>query len=270
MDIEDLHFNKIIVIQSLKLKTQVDNTGEHLYNDIIKIRAFQNEKEFGSAFYSINCKEDLEDLFKDILEAVKMRELVPVIHFEIHGSEEGLHLKNTEFVPWSAIVDFLSEINSVTKNNLLVTFATCFSSYILNYIDINKKCPFWSFVSTHTPIRNEDIAISYTQFYDILLTDRNFDKAVEALNQHNPNTATGLKFLSSETILTLLIKEVENNRFNNPTARKELEDEAVEMFLKKKPDQDPEMARQIIRFFHRNRSIFYNNVRNDFLFKKDN
>jgi len=267
MRIGEITFDKVIVIQSLEINSQVDNTGFHLYKDVLLIREFQFSGQFTSEFYDIDSKANLDILFKNIISEIVSKKIIPVLHFEIHGNDKGLRLKNGDFIDWPELLQFFEKINGITNNNLLVTFATCFSSYILFHIDLTKKCPFWSYVSTHKEIDNDDIAVSYTDFYDILLTTKSFDSAINALVKHSHDRGLGLKFLSTEMLLTILTDEIESNRFNNPDALKEMEDEAVKLFLEKSPDQNPDMARHIIRFWYDRRHLFYKNVQDKFLYK---
>jgi hypothetical protein len=263
MDIEYISFTKIIVIESL----ETDHTGKDLYNDILKIRELQFEREFTADYVDISSKSEFTALLHSVLKEVNSNHVVPVFHFEIHGSEKGLELKNGDFIAWSYLVNYFRTVNSVTKNNLLVTFATCYSSYILDDIDLNEKCPFWSFISTHKKISNEDIAISYNAFYDTLLTERNIESAVSALTLYNQSKGLVLKFWNMETLLDILIENVEDNRFNNTVALKELEDEALNMFMERNPMQNPEYVRQIIKSMYRNRQMFYQNIEDEFLYK---
>jgi mRNA-degrading endonuclease HigB of HigAB toxin-antitoxin module len=265
MNIEHFSFNKIIVIQSLT----IDHTGLDLYNDTIKIRQFQFPDEFTAEYYDISSGDEFKNLLANISSAVEHGGVVPVIHFDIHGSKTGLVLKNGDFVGWKLIVDHFRNINKKTNNNLLVTFATCFSSFILNYIDLREKCPFWSYVSTNTEIVNEDISLSFNAFYDSLLMDRNIETAANALTANNLNKGLILSFKNTETLFNTLVNEVEVNRFNNPTALKEMENEAVRMFLEKSPDQSPEMARMIVQFWYRQRNVFYQAIHDGFLYKKN-
>lgn len=263
MNIDYISFNKIFVIESLTK----DFTGKALYDEIINVRQFQIPDEFTCEYFDISSRQEFTDLLDSILIEVRTKNIVPVFHFEIHGSTKGLVLKKDDFIEWQFLVEYFRTINSVTKNNLLVTFATCHSSYLLEEVDLTKKCPFWSFVSTHKTLSNEDIEISYHAFYDALLTKRSIETAVSEMTVYNSSKGLVLKFLNMETLLQMLIESVEKSRFNDPVARKELEDEAVKMFLEKSPGQDPEQARQIVKFWHNNRTVFYKNVIDQFLYK---
>jgi hypothetical protein len=257
MIIENFTFNKIIVIESLSEKER--KTGKELFDDVLKRRQYQMPKEFEVEYHEVQSLEQLHQLLIGIQNQVKGNDLVPVLHFELHGSEHGLHLNSGEVLTWEQLLSVLQAINIVTKNNLLVTFASCFSTYVLKSLNLKNKSPFWSLVSSNYEIYPEEIYVSYSNFYDTLLTERSFERAVEALNTYNEGKII-LRFINAET---LLYEKV----FQSPEVLQRLEDEGVAEAMRQDPEafnNDPEFARKILRFWYSQRAFMYTQIMKQF------
>src|SRR5688572_22519897 len=120
-------FNCIYVIESLpEFETK---TGTILYEDLL--RRITYKIDFLKS--SLIRVENKIDLFTE-LEKIKSLALkgghFPYLHFEVHGSIKGLVLPSRELVTWLELSNRLREINIIIRNNLFVSFATCFSAYI--------------------------------------------------------------------------------------------------------------------------------------------
>lgn len=163
-------FNKIIVIESLRKHEQ--KTGRKLFDSIIK--KFPAKAEYFKVDYKeVNSKRELFNLFNDIKEEVVKTHYFPFIHFEVHGSKEGLVLNSAYKITWEILTKFLREINIATKNNLFVSFASCHAAFIFQEIDILKKCPFVGFVAPFGEIRNYEIEETFETFFSELLMSLN-------------------------------------------------------------------------------------------------
>jgi hypothetical protein len=140
----------------------------------------------------------------------------PFVHFEIHGSskKDGVVLKSGELVSWEDMSKLTREINISTKNNLIISLATCFGAYFLNSIDINKVAPFSCCVSTIETITPTEVEQDFSSFFETILATTNFNLAVDELNKGNSNP-NKYHFFSAEEFLEMVLNKLEEVDFNN-------------------------------------------------------
>src|SRR5688572_24548433 len=150
MIIENLHFNKIIVIESLSEKER--KTGKELYNDILCRREFQMRTEFEAVYHVVDSFQSLVEIFDRIKSEVNKSLIAPILHFEMHGSPDGIHLTSGKFVSWHDLHTFFREINTITDDSLLVTFATCYGLSVLSNLTSGGKSPFWSVIGSNDEV----------------------------------------------------------------------------------------------------------------------
>lgn len=172
-----LKFNGIIVIQSLP--DDEKQTGKLLYDDIIARRC--DLTGHGRYFYNPSSKNDLIEVLNIICNNVLHDDLLPILHFEMHGSEHGLGLKNGDHVFWKELQKYCRVINIKTKNQLIITLATCWGSSIWEMIDIGVPAPYWGYIGPREKIGVGDLMLDFGEFYDCLLTEQSLDKALERL-----------------------------------------------------------------------------------------
>src|SRR6476620_4016120 len=94
----------------------------------------------------IASKEQHEKWLNELENSFHNEQIIPYLHFEIHGSKKGLQLKNKEFVEWEELRSLFTKINCVIHNNLFISLATCYGAYIFQAIDVLDRIPFYAFV----------------------------------------------------------------------------------------------------------------------------
>jgi len=172
-----IKYNGIVVIQSLP--DDEKQTGTMLYDDIIARRC--DQIGHGKYFYNPSSKNDLIEALNTICNNVLYDDLLPILHFELHGSEHGLVLKNGDHVLWKELQEYCRLINIKTKNQLIITLATCWGSSIWEMIDIGVPAPYWGYIGPREKIGVGDVMLDFGEFYDCLLTEQSWDKALERL-----------------------------------------------------------------------------------------
>ena len=114
-------FNKVWVIESLRPGDR--GTGKSLYNDVllpISIREPDLKVEFA-------CPTDKKGFF-DVLSAVEKDAndgIYSMVHFECHGSKDGLQLTNLDIVAWDELRNALIRLNLASKLNTVIVVAAC-------------------------------------------------------------------------------------------------------------------------------------------------
>lgn len=177
-----VHFNRIYVIQSLP--DDEYQTGTFLHDDIIKRRTYHFE-HLTSELINVESKEELFGLLMHLTDLFYLKQVVPYLHFEIHGCTSGLVMKNGELVKWEELKPYLSAINKNIENNLFVSLATCYGAYILSAIDLMERIPFVAFIGPVNEVKTFEVEIDWTTYFDILLTEKEFFLAIKALNESN-------------------------------------------------------------------------------------
>ena len=198
----NIFFSKIYVIQSLSVEER--KTGTELHDDIISRRLWSDANtstelidEYSKKyFFNILCKIKTETSNKGN---------IPFIHFETHGSRNGLTLNSNENVLWSEIIPVIREINILCSNNLFLSISACWGANIQYHIKIYEKCPFRGFIGPVDEIYPDDLITSFDPFFDALLENNDFGIALKRLNLYNKS---GVEFhhLTSEAFFDLVVK----------------------------------------------------------------
>jgi hypothetical protein len=241
-----LDFNKIYVIESLcKGETK---TGQFLFNDTIKRRLEQKGLINNCELITPTSKEEFLSAFEHIKQEVFNNHVNPIIHLELHGSEDGLQLNNDDIILWNELQFRLIELNVLSECNLFVTLASCYGGYIYTVIRPNFRIPFWGFVGPFEIVYSDEILLNFTAFYDEFLQSLDFNLAVDALNKANPNNQSKFRFQNTEYIFNVAYHNYEvkyltpevveqrlNNGLNEAKKYKELQgwtDEAIKHMLR--------------------------------------
>jgi hypothetical protein len=159
----ELSYNVVFVIQSLKEGDLA--TGELLYNDIIRWKCERNETS--ARLIDVSTKQDLFNFFLEIKTLASKGILIPILHFEMHGSKIGIELKNKEVITWQELGSWCREVNVIVKNQLVIGMATCMGAYFFYAINILERAPFWGYIGPKKKIGAGRLLEDFSKFYDI-------------------------------------------------------------------------------------------------------
>lgn len=206
MKIEEgnIYFNKIIIIQSIP--DDEEQTGTEIYDDYI-VRLARLEKDLLTEIVDINTKEELFNLLAKVKEETRSGESLPYLHFETHGTPEGIFLKSGEIVYYKDFIQIIREINILSKNNLFISIGACWGGRIQFETDIKQPCPFRGFIGPMEEIFPRDLIISFSSFFDELLRSDDFEKAINRLNLYNESGVT-FNHYNAETFYDLVIEHL--------------------------------------------------------------
>lgn len=95
--------------------------------------------------YEPSSAGELLAALDDIGAGAESSGVLPMVHFDMHGStENGLWIESgNENVTWPVVADKLRRINLATGNNLCVVSAACFSFHVVRQIDLDLAAPFF-------------------------------------------------------------------------------------------------------------------------------
>ena len=202
-------FNKIYVVESLQDERQ---TGKELYDDIIKRRSY--------------CHSDLATEYVQVL---SLEDWVNIIK-RIHGSSnhDGLVLANKDLIPWSNFVSDMRCINIETQNNLLITMGICFGMDILYYTLLEEPSPFFGIIGSLYALQNDDIYISYSEFYDEFLQSFDITKSLQCLFRANPDRPQEYSFVNAPELFRRIYKNYLETQFTPDAIKKRISDTIME------------------------------------------
>ena len=180
-----IKFNRIYIIESLQSGEKP--TGTDLHNDLLK---WMNVKhpDFESILKNPVTKDDFFSVCDEILDKCKKEGISPIIHFEIHGSEDqtGLILTSGELVTWEELSDKIRPINHQLRNGLFITMGVCHGCYFMSHDTVSKPALFQGIVASFDKLWNRDIYVQFYAFYEELFTSFDVYKAYVKLIEANP------------------------------------------------------------------------------------
>lgn len=203
-------FNKIYVIESLP--DSETKTGTNLYNDIIR-RKLWNLQPYQSELVIINSKLEFLNLFEKVKSEIIDNKIIPFFHFEIHGSPNGFLLRSNERVSWLELHHRFIELNILVNNKIWISLATCYGAYIHSIIQPTDRSPFYGYIGSWEELNIEDLQASFERFFDILLDEFDFLKALNGLNLENPNLPTEYKIGTSKEVFKRVYDNYEKKFF---------------------------------------------------------
>lgn len=219
----EITFNKIFVIESLP--DGEPQTGSDLHDNIIRRRLWAHET-ITSDICKINSKQEFYDLMVSIENQVENENVIPYLHFEIHGNPDGFFLNSEEQVHWYELKLNLVEINFKTKNKLWISLATCYGAYVYTTYSLVHPAPFYGYIGAWEELHVEDIPVSFERFFEKVLSTFDMEAAVKALNLHNPKRPIEYRLYSSKDVF-----EKEYSNYEEETFTEEGLDERADKII---------------------------------------
>lgn len=193
-----ISYSHVFVIESLRHNDV--KTGASLFNDIIRRRMDLRGHGNNARFIEVNSRTEFFAAMEEI-RRVEIQELAnPILHFEMHGDENGIQLSNDESVSWPELQFHLLQANGICGNNLFVSMATCRGANIHKLIQPSAWAPYWGFMGAFEDVDEAEVLADYTVFYDEFLQSDNFDRAIEALRASNTAQYSKFRFQNTEYI----------------------------------------------------------------------
>lgn len=201
---------ELIIIESLKSSEK--QTGKILNDEIIKFKKFQ-EPNLSSTLIEVCSKIEFISCLKRIRKRITIEGLFPILHFETHGSEDGLHLSNGDIFTWEEIFEETRAINIVLKNSLMLNLGMCEGISLIAKIDPMKRAPFRAIVGTSSDISwsklLEGFEIYYTNFFFTFSGVRSVSEVNKVLNKEG----FSFNYLKSEEFIDKFIDKNRDPRF---------------------------------------------------------
>lgn len=245
----EFEFNYIYVIESLDTNEGDTLTGKNLLE---KLKPYADQvKALSTGLITVESAAQFWDAMDYICQKAAEGER-PVIHFEIHGTDEkdGLYIKNGEVIKWPEVLSRISDINYASGCNLLTSFAVCYGQYLAQFINAGKRMPFCISLGSFEELYEDDLEVRFFAFYQELLTSFNIDQAYQALLAADPDMPSNYSLIKSDVLFANVMKDYLDTQCSRTALRLRAEDE-----MNSNPDKfghfTKEQRRQFIKDFRR-------------------
>jgi hypothetical protein len=186
-------FDSVYVIEST---TDPERTGRALVDQVLmpfrrKTKLADPQVIFEVPYHTPRSGSDFLTLLDLIAAETSSGSLRPILHLEIHGTDDGtaLYLANGDTIPWKDLTDHLLAINIASRNNLVVVLAVCFGEQLMQVFPRRAQVPVFGLVGPTENISFGRFEAGFRAFYECLLETGDGDRAVAALNakgdEHN-------------------------------------------------------------------------------------
>ena len=176
-----LHFDSIHVIESLRRSDR--KTGSELVSNILRPIIVGKKLDIRVEFHTPVTKDQFVHTLWKIAAESREKGSSPILHIEVHGDESGIQVSSYECISWAELKAALTEINILSRLNLLVILAACKGAHLVRILWPTDRAPVWALIGPTEDITDKNIRIDFTSFYNEFLTTFDGRAALEALNQ---------------------------------------------------------------------------------------
>ncbi|PHQ59085.1 MAG: hypothetical protein COC03_06985 [Robiginitomaculum sp.] len=107
---------------------------------------------------------------------------VPIMHFSMHGDQEGIELTNGDVIKWAELQQALSPLNNALEHGSLICMSSCYGvSGIRMAMNEDTDKPFWALIGNSKSTQWNDAAVAYITFYHQLFKGRSLEIIVNAM-----------------------------------------------------------------------------------------
>ncbi len=110
-------------------------------------------------------------------------DVLPMLHIECHGSEDGLELADGSFADWAELKQPITELNVATRLNLMIAVAACTGGALIKAVQLSDRAPFWGLIGPTKPLSAGDLEKAFRALYLTLLSTKSLAQAVDAMNK---------------------------------------------------------------------------------------
>lgn len=179
MKSEDVKRFGVILFESLDDHDK--KTGLNLYNTTLKYKTFQ-EENLHLEYYDINSKKDFIEHLNSIVDEAIANNYFYFFHFEIHGYNGGITLKNSETVSWEDILPILRKLNIHYHNYLGIYLAVCEGASLIKFLNPLERSPFGFMVASPQKLGDQSILVGFEKFYEDFFFSLDAQEAVDSFN----------------------------------------------------------------------------------------
>jgi len=109
--------------------------------------------------------------------------VLPMLHIECHGSEDGFELADGSFADWAELKNSITDLNTSTHLNLMIAVAACTGGALAKVVRVADRAPFWGLIGPTKPVSAGELDKAFRALYLTLLSTKSPGKAIEAMNE---------------------------------------------------------------------------------------
>jgi hypothetical protein len=133
--------------------------------------------------HQVTFREDFQKVLDAIYRDEATRGRSPLLHFELHGSESGIALRDDTAISWDEFALELTRFNLATRFNLLVVLSCCQGFLQIHSMNYSRVCPFNGLVSCTGIAQTSELLYGFEILYRSLAAKIPIQKAVEVMNR---------------------------------------------------------------------------------------
>ena len=127
-------------------------------------------------------KTSIRALAERLIQAWQYHQRPPILHFSMHGDQDGVELTSGKGLSWHDLRQLLVPLNRAMKGGLLISMSSCFGSSgcrMAMYAD--NEPPFWALVGNTGSPSWADAAVAYISFYHLFFKGYPLETCVETM-----------------------------------------------------------------------------------------
>lgn len=173
--------NKFCIAILESLPNEEEKTGYNLHVKINDNELLQ-EQSLVSEYYDVENKKDFLELLNDLtIDAIKNNHFY-ILHFEIHGLDGGVRLKNKEDVSWDEMLPIFQKLNFHYRNNLAIYLVVCKGATLIKSINPEERAPFKILISSEKDLFHRDFIFGFEVFYKNFISSLDPYESLEKYN----------------------------------------------------------------------------------------
>lgn len=172
-------FNQILVLDSIP--TGELNTAKRLVEDIETYAAAFSPSP-AVKYVRVESGDELIEQISKCQKDVVERDIVPMLHIECHGDEDGFQFANGSLADWEELKLPITELNVATRLNLMIAVAACTGGALAKTLRMSDRAPFWGLIGPTRTVMASALEKAYRALYLTLLETKSPAKAVEAMD----------------------------------------------------------------------------------------
>ncbi len=145
------------------LSDQDRRTGKDLYGWI------EERRSCWAAYSPCRSKAEVLSALERVIQRAEQKNIVPILHLEAHGNEEGLEGPDgkggVERLRWDELTDPLQRLNLATRCNLLVFIAACVGFAGIKAFNVGPRVPAVELVGPVSAVSESDLILATKEFY---------------------------------------------------------------------------------------------------------
>lgn len=172
-------FNQILVVDSIP--TGDFNTAKRLVEGLETYAAAYSPSP-AVKYVRVESGDELIEQISKCRKDVVERDIIPMLHIECHGDEDGFLFADGSLADWETLKLPITELNVATRLNLMIAVAACTGGALAKVLRMSERAPFWGLIGPTSTVKASALEKAYLALYLTLLSTKSPAKAVEAMD----------------------------------------------------------------------------------------